>query len=87
MEWTGHKDIRSLDVYIDLAFAEVAQMGQTFSVARKKQITESAIGTLKGIKVDCKHGESVADTVDRLTSFVSALAHDLEDSDAGSVLL
>ena len=29
-QWTGHKDIGSLDRYIDLAFNEITQMGKIY---------------------------------------------------------
>lgn len=40
-QWTGHKDIRSLDRYIHLAFAEIVKLKKTLNVVLIKRALES----------------------------------------------
>jgi integrase len=76
-QWTGHSDLNSLDVYINLAFDEITNFKGTFDIVYTHNILQSAKGTLKQLKTDLKSGDSLDDISDTLHKLLEGLERDL----------
>lgn len=77
LEWTGHSNLASLDVYIDLAFDEVANFSATFSTVNTKRITESLKTSIKQLQADLSDEPNIPEIIDRLNSLLTAYLDDL----------
>jgi len=77
-EWTGHTNMSSLDVYINLAFEEVANFQKTYDIIKAQRSIDSFKETLKQLQEELRVGSSPAEISDRLQSLIEALNTDLE---------
>ena len=46
MEWTGHRSVKSLEIYISYAFDEIADFGRVVDLVGAKGVIESAVAQL-----------------------------------------
>jgi site-specific recombinase XerC len=76
-EWTGHKNIASLDGYIHLAFDEITNFEKTYNAVRTQSIVQSAKGSLTQIKTELKNGVSVNEISESLLKLIEGLEADL----------
>jgi|CXWL01.1.fsa_nt_gi site-specific recombinase XerD len=77
-QWTGHKDLSSLDVYINLAFEEVTDFKKTYNMVSAMQILDSFKTSLEQVQQELRSGTSPSLTTDQLMKMVGALQDDLE---------
>ena len=80
-EWTGHKDIGSLDRYIDLAFNEITQMGKIYD----QMHLAASVGMVKDEVNSIKHQISkatrlteVKELIDRSVEIFETFEEELE---------
>jgi len=77
-EWTGHKNIASLDAYIHLAFDEITNFKSTYNAVRTRNIVQSAKGSLKQLKTELKNGVSANEISETLLKLIEGLEADLD---------
>ncbi|MFI5305271.1 MAG: tyrosine-type recombinase/integrase [Nitrospiria bacterium] len=75
---TGHTNLSSLDVYINLAFDEMSNFKKTQRIVNKKMFTDSYRMNLCQIKEEMKVDMKPTDTIRRLEDFIDSLDTDLE---------
>jgi site-specific recombinase XerD len=79
-QWTGHADINSLDIYINLAFEECADFSKTINLVQTQCATESFKASLKQFKTELLADNRSRDTVARLSTMIDDFFQDLEIS-------
>lgn len=77
LEWTGQKSIASLDVYIDIAFAEYARFTKAYDLVRATQIIDSFRSSLSEFRTDLRQGHAAKVIAQQLDELVGALSEDL----------
>lgn len=77
-QWTGHKSLTSLDVYINLAFDEVTNFKTAYNIVKTKLVLNSFQGTLKQYQTELKDGYSPTEIASKLDKLISALEEDLD---------
>lgn len=86
-QWTGHSRLRSLDIYINLAFEEALGLKKAYDIVHAKLATASAVAALGELRAgieDDKSSRNVASTMNALDSLLRGLAADLKMDQAGS---
>lgn len=76
-QWTGHRSISSLNVYINLAFDEVTQFSKTYNAVRTQQIIESYKVQLVEMRTELDTGVGGNAVLNRLMNSIEALESDL----------
>lgn len=77
-QWTGHSNLDSLNIYINLAFDEVANFKDTYNIVNTKRVVQSFKGTLNQIQTELKNGGSLIEISDRLNKLVGEFKEDLD---------
>jgi integrase len=77
-EWTGHTDLGSLDVYINLAFEEIGNFKRVYSLATVNMAIDSFIGTLQAEVSNLRSGDIPFLAAERLLELAEALKLDIE---------
>ncbi len=77
-QWTGHKDLRSLDTYINLAFEETANFKKIFNLVSAQRVVGSFATRLEEFQQELLNGASPTLMVEHLVKVVAALREDLE---------
>jgi integrase len=77
MEWTGHKNIESLDHYIHLAFEAESSFQATLDMLQAKKVVESLHVMLVDYRGQLQNATSASNLLASLTYVVSAAASEL----------
>jgi hypothetical protein len=85
-EWTGHTNLSSLDVYIDLAFADLAGTRKTYNAVTLKAAVEVTRDRLDLLKSNAKAKKSTTTEVFNeferlLTAFEADIVRSLSQND------
>ena len=76
-EWTGHKNIGSLDRYIHLAFEEASNFKKAYNAVSLSRSIKSFLETLEQ-KVDDLRSNSSGESVQQIEEFIESMKEDLE---------
>lgn len=76
-EWTGHRDIKSLERYIHLAFRDAAGFSRTYNVVSVARAVESFKATLTQLNQEIRSGASPSETALQLERLIEAFGNDL----------
>lgn len=77
-EWTGHVRLSSLETYIDLAFADLAGVKQSYDAVTLKASVDLIQEKLKTIESDIQSGRSIMELTEELGRTVNAFSRDIE---------
>ncbi|PPD54032.1 MAG: hypothetical protein CTY12_03975 [Methylotenera sp.] len=77
-QWTGHSNLESLDIYIHLAFDEIANFKDTYNIVNTKRVVQSFKGTLNQIQIELKNGGQLIEISERLNKLVEEFQEDLD---------
>lgn len=77
-QWTGHSNVKSLDIYINLAFDEISNFKKTYNLVNAGRVLDSFRGTLAQFKEELKGGISIYDAHLQLSKIIDGLEIDLE---------
>jgi integrase len=77
-QWTGHRSVSSLDVYIHMAFGEIAGFKGTKSAVSATRILESLKVNVTHIRDELGGNLSAAEAIHLLDKLTDAAIHDLE---------
>lgn len=80
-QWTGHRDLKSLDTYIDLAYEELTNFNKSYNVVSTKRALSSFQSTLMQLDEELKNGESPKTISQRLNKLIEAFEKDLDKND------
>lgn len=79
MEWTGHKNIGSLEIYIHLAFEEAAHYKKTCNVVSATRVIDSLRTSFQQIKAELKAGIATStEAILQIEKYIDAATHDFE---------
>lgn len=78
-QWTGHKDLSSLDTYLNLAFEETANFKKTFNLVSAQRVMGSFAARLEEFQQELRNGASPTLMAEQLLKVVTALREDLEN--------
>lgn len=86
-QWTGHTNVSSLDVYINLAFDEITNFGKTYSLVNARRASESFEATIHQMEEEMKGGAKSSEMTHRLKQLLNAYKADLDraEADAGQI--
>jgi len=76
-QFTGHSNLASLDVYINLAFEEVTNFKNTLNVVNTKRIVKSFQNTLKQLSGELNSGASPTEILVQIQKYLDAFEDDL----------
>lgn len=76
-QWTGHKDVNSLNVYINLAFDEITNFKQTFDILGMKRSLASFKAGVAQIRHELVDGGSPSLASDQLCKIIAAFEIDV----------
>lgn len=80
-QWTGHTNLSSLDVYINLAFAELSNMDKTYSAVHLGSAVGVLLDRLDSLKANIvKDDSAVSDLMAELEEMVEAFQEDIDHS-------
>jgi site-specific recombinase XerD len=79
-QWTGHTNISSLDVYINLAFEEVANFKKTYNIVNTSMVIDSFLATLNQFREEIQGGVSPYEASLQLSQLVEAFKTDLDSA-------
>ena len=80
-QWTGHKDIGSLDRYIDLAFNEITQIGKIYDqihLAASVGIIKDELKSIKHQILSTKRLAQAKELIDRSVGIIETFEEELE---------
>lgn len=77
-QWTGHRNVNSLDTYIHMAFATLTNFKKTLSAVNVGRVIESFKGSVAQVRNELGAGMSSADAVQLLYKLAEAVVIDLE---------
>jgi site-specific recombinase XerD len=77
-EWTGHKDISSLDTYLHLALAETANYKKTYNIVSVARLMDSLSASIRQIKTELSAGMTTIEAIMQLQKFMDAAVMDIE---------
>lgn len=80
-QWTGHTNLSSLDVYINLAFEEITNFKKTCNIVTTRRVIDSFRMNLWQLKEEMKTGISPYEASNQLSKMIDALEADLERLD------
>jgi site-specific recombinase XerD len=80
-EWTGQADVRSLDVYIDLALDQLDGVKVPFDLAMTNLAIKSAMGSLAILSQNCSENMAPAEALQQIQGFLEAFSTDLANCD------
>lgn len=78
-QWTGHTDVKSLDIYIHLAFEEVAGFKRTYNLVTASRVVESFRTTLQQFREEVRGGASPAEIALQLERLIDAVDEDFDN--------
>lgn len=76
-EWTGHQNLNSLEVYIDLAFDEIGNYHKVYDVARVGFAVDGFISSLQSEIMQLRSGDTPLLVAERLLRLSACLQSDL----------
>jgi integrase len=79
-QWTGHKNIDSLDVYINLAFNEITHMSRVYSAISLGAAVGVALDRVDNLRAELANGIKAADILDEFESMLKAFQEDVGSS-------
>ena len=80
-QWTGHTQLYSLDIYIDLVFNELAQTNKTYSAVALKDSVKLIKKGMARLDEQLEHGEIThTEYVMRIKAIISAFEQDIDAS-------
>jgi len=79
-QWTGHKNIDSLDIYIDLAFSEITNMSRVYSSISLGAAVGIALDRVNSLKIEFAAGRELAETINEFESLLVAFKSDIVES-------
>jgi len=76
-EWTGHKNLASLEVYIHLAFEEVAGFRRTLDLVGGAMVLETTVSQIESQLQIMEDGGSSARSAERIRAILEEAARDI----------
>lgn len=80
-EWTGHTILSSLDVYIDLVFADLAGVQKTYNAVTLQSSVDLMQSKIQSFKNELNKGDmTISELVEELNSYLDAFSNDIKRS-------
>jgi hypothetical protein len=76
-QWTGHTNLSSLDVYINLAFEEAANFKKTYNTVSLRRVVDSFKASVNQVRHELRNGLSPAEVSQQLLKMIEAFDADL----------
>jgi len=83
-QWTGHKSINSVDIYLHMAFEEAANYKKTYNIVSVARLMESFSTSIRQIKTELSAGTTTIEAVMQLEKFIDAALMDIEHMSANA---
>lgn len=77
LEWTGHKTIKSLDVYISLAFDELTDFKKVYNLVHASRSIDALRSNVKDLKNQIRAGMATAEALQTLEGLLDTIELDL----------
>jgi site-specific recombinase XerD len=77
-QWTGHANLSSLDVYINLAFEEAANFKKTYDVVSLRRAVDSFKASVDQVRHEVRNGASPNEASRQLQKIIEAFDADLD---------
>lgn len=77
-QWTGHKNINSLDIYLHLAFEEAAHYKKTYNIVNAARVLDSLSISIRQIKAELSAGMTTVEATIKLQTYMDAALMDIE---------
>lgn len=77
-QWTGHANLSSLDVYINLAFEEATNFKKTYNIVSTRRAVDSLKANLAQLQLELRNGASPVEVSHQLLKLVDAFDDDLD---------
>jgi len=77
-QWTGHTNLSSLDVYINLAFEEAVNFKKTYNTVSLRRVVDSFKASVEQVQHELRNGASPTEVSQQLLKMVEAFDADLD---------
>jgi integrase len=77
-QWTGHTNLSSLDVYINLAFEESSNFNKIYNIINTQRVVDSFKENLIQLQHELRDGASPTATTKQLLTMMEAFYYDLD---------